>query len=154
MQGVVATPEKASIMSRQDSSLSSRELLVRIGLSDKAPYDLLDNEPLDDLGGDVGPALTARCRSFREPHTFEVGDLVTWKPGLKDRPIPRYGQPAVVMDVLDPPIVDGERASGSTYFNEPIDVVLGLFMDSGPARDELLTWHSNGRRLQPRAREA
>jgi len=57
------------------------------------------------------------------------------------------------MEVLDPPVVDGERESGSTYFNEPLDLVLGLFMDNGPARGQLLTWHFDGRRLQPSTRE-
>lgn len=140
-------------MSRHDRSLSSRELLSRIGLSDEAPHDLLDNEPLDDLNGDIGAALAARCRAFQDRHTFAVGDLVTWKPGLKNRRIPRYGQPAVVMEVLDPPVVDGERESGSTYFNEPLDVVLGLFIDNGPARGELLTWHFDSRRFQSWTRE-
>jgi hypothetical protein len=90
-------------MSRKDRSLSSRELLARIGLSEEHPQDLLENEPLDDLSGDIGAALAARCRAFQERHAFAVGDLVTWKPGLKNRRIPRYGQPAVVMEVLDPP---------------------------------------------------
>jgi hypothetical protein len=121
-------------MSRHDRSLSSRELLARIGLSEDHPQDLLENEPLKDLGGDIGAALAARCRAFQERHTFAVGDLVTWKSGLTNRRIPRYGQPAMVMEVLDPPVVDGERESGSTYFNEPLDLVLGLFIDSGPRK--------------------
>ncbi len=141
------------MMSRNDRSLSSRELLARIGLSDEAPHDLLDNETLDDLTGDIGAALVAHCRAFHQHHSFAIGDLVTWKPGLKNRRVPRSGQPAVVIEVLDPPVVDGERESGSAYFNEPLDLVLGIFMDSGPARGELLTWHFDSRRLQPWTRE-
>lgn len=140
-------------MSRYDRSLSSRELLARIGLSEEHPQDLLEDEPLDGLSGDIGAALAARCRAFHERHTFAVGDLVTWKPGLKNRRMPRYDQPAVVMDVLDQPVFDGERESGNSYFNEPLDLVLGLFMDSGPARGELLTWHFDARRFQPWTRE-
>ena len=52
-------------MSRHDRSLSSRELLARIGLSDEHPQDLLDNEPLDDLSGDIGAALAARRHAGR-----------------------------------------------------------------------------------------
>jgi hypothetical protein len=66
-------------MSRHVRSLSSRELLASIGLSDEHPQDLIDNEPLD--------------------------------------------------------------------------LVLGLFIDSGPARGELLTWHFDSRRFQSWTRE-
>jgi hypothetical protein len=136
-------------MSRKDRSLSSRELLERIGLSTDAPDHLLGEDPLDALTGDVGAALVARCRDFNARHRFAVGDLVTWKPGLQNRRLPRPGQPAVVVSVLDPPVVDGEQESGSTYFNEPLDLVLGLFVDSGPARGALLTWHFDSRRFCP-----
>lgn len=136
-------------MSRHDRPLSSRELLERIGLSADTTNDLLGDEPLDDLAGDLGAALVARCAAYHTPHRFTVGDLVTWKPGLKNRRLPRHGQPAVVMAVLDPPVTDSDAESGSTYFNEPLDVVIGLFPDDGPARGELLTWHVDGRRFQP-----
>lgn len=136
-------------MPSKDQSMSSRELLARIGLSDDSSHDLLDDEPLDNLTGDVGPALRTRCRSFQERHVFAPGDLVTWKPGLKNRCVPRYGHPAVVVGVLDQPVIDDQQESGSTYFHEPLDLVLGLFWESGPARGEFLTWHFDSRRLQP-----
>lgn len=136
-------------MPRKDPSMSSRELLARIGLSDDIPPDLLDDEPLDDLAGDVAPTLLARCRSLQEHHVFAPGDLVTWKPGLKNRRLPRYGHPAVVVEVLDSPVIDGEQESGSTYFRESLDLILGLLCETGPARGELLTWHFDGRRFQP-----
>jgi hypothetical protein len=146
---MICTTDEVSTMSRNDRSLSSRELLERIGLSDASPPDLLGEDPLDDLSGDIGAALVAHCRSFHARHCFAVGDLVTWKPGLRNRRLPRDGQPAVVMAVLETPITDGERESGSTYFNEPLDLVIGLFMESGPARGALLTWHVDGRRFRP-----
>lgn len=39
----------------------------------------------------------------------------------------------------DEPVVSNEWETGSTYFHEPLDLVLGLIPDWGPARGELLT---------------
>ncbi len=140
-------------MTRKPQSLSSRELLARIGLGDDDPGDLLGDEPLEDLSGDLGAALLARYRLFQERHRFAPGTLVTWKPGLKNRRLPRHGRPAVVLAVLDPPALDTEKDSGSPYFNEPLDLVLGLFVEDGPVRGELMTWHFDSRRFQPWTQE-
>ena len=126
--------------------LSSRDLIARIGLD--APNPLLDEADLD-LEGDVAAALRERFAKFQEHHAFQPGDLVTWKPGLKNRRFPAYGQPAVVMQVLDPPLYDSENDSGDTYFREPLDLILGLFLPEGPHRGDFLTWHFDGRRFQP-----
>lgn len=136
-------------MPRKSNDLSSRELLARIGLSDEHPSHLLDDEPLEDLRGDLGAALRERYQSLMRPQRFAPGDLVTWKPGLKNHRVPRYGQPAVVVDLLETPVFDSDRDAGSTYFREPCDLVLGLIIDDGPARGELLTWHFDRRRFQP-----
>ncbi|NEX22779.1 hypothetical protein G3480_21150 [Thiorhodococcus mannitoliphagus] len=131
------------------NDLSSRELLARIGLSDDAPTDLLDDEPLEDLRGDLGAALRERYRSLVQRHSFAPGDLVSWKPGLRNKRIPRYDQPAVVIEVLDEPVLDRMDEAGSTYFREPLDLVLGLIWDSNPGRGELVTFHYDSRRFQP-----
>ena len=107
-------------MARQPRPLSSRELLSRIGLSEDAPHDLIQHESLDDLlqdlHGNVGGVLRERLRRLQQPHRFQVGDLVTWKPGLKNRRVPLTGQPAVVVALLDEPLLDSEQESGSTYY--------------------------------------
>lgn len=136
-------------MVRKTHTLSSRELLARIGLSDDNPTRLLEDEPLDDLTGDLGAALRDRFLLFDRTYRFNRGDLVTWKPGLKNRCAPRYGQPAVVLDRLDPPVFDSEKDSGSTYFREPLDLVLGILWDRDPGRGELVTFHFDSRRFQP-----
>ncbi|MBK5963333.1 hypothetical protein CCR95_04315 [Thiocystis minor] len=140
-------------MSRKNQDLSSRELLARIGLSEETPSILLDDEPLDDLRGDLGAALRERYQLLIQPHRFAPGDLVTWKPGLKNHRIPRYGHPAVVVELLETPVFDSDRDAGSPYFREPCDVVLGLLIDDGPARGELLTFHFDCRRFQPWTQE-
>ncbi|WP_295407858.1 hypothetical protein [uncultured Thiocystis sp.] len=136
-------------MSRKNRDLSSRELLARIGLNDETPGRLLDDEPLDDLRGDLGAALRERYRRLLQPHRVSPGELVTWKPGLKNKRYPRYGHPAVVIEVLETPLLDREDDAGSTDFREPLDLVLGLIWDDGPSRGELVTFHYDSRRFQP-----
>lgn len=135
-------------MSRNHGPLSSRELHALIGLSDESATPLLDDEPLDDLNGDLGAVLRERHRALTQPQHFAPGDLVTWKPGLKNRRGPRYGRPAVVVEVLDTPVWDTERDSGSTYFREPLDCVLGVIWDEDPGRGEFVTFHYDSRRFQ------
>ena len=77
------------------------------------------------------------------------GDLVTWKPGLKNHRLPRYGQPAVVVETLETPVFSNEQEDGSTYFREPLDLVLGLIWDASPPRGELFTFYFDSRRFQP-----
>ncbi len=71
--------------------------------------------------------------------------------GLKNRRVPRYGRPAVVVAVLDTPVRDSERESGSTYFREPLDWVLELIWDEDPNRGEFVTFHYDTRRVRPRS---
>lgn len=136
-------------MPRENNPLSSRELLARIGLDQDLSHDLLDNEPLDALRGDLAAALHERYQSFAHRYAFVPGDLVTWKPGLRNRRSPQYGQPAVVIEMLEAPVRDREEDAGSTYFREPLDLVLGLIWDRNPGRGELVTFHYDSRRFQP-----
>ncbi|WP_295429302.1 hypothetical protein [uncultured Thiodictyon sp.] len=134
---------------KEDRLLSSRELMSRIGLNEEDAAELREEAALDDLEGDLGAALRERFALLMTPQRFVPGDLVTWKPGLKNRRVPRYGSPAVVVAVLDQPILDSEHESGGTYFREPLDLVLGVIWDRDPGRGDFLTFHFDGRRLQP-----
>lgn len=135
---------------KKPDPLSSRALLQRIGLSTDAyaanldiDDDLLDS-PLDGLA----QALQERFRSLNAHEVFKPGDLVCWKPGLRNRRFPRYDRPAVVLEVLDVPVLDSESDSGLTYFRDPLDLVLGLFLDEGEHRGNFLTWHFDSRRFK------
>lgn len=79
-------------------------------------------------------ALSERYEAMQVCHTFKVGDIVTWKPGLSNRRYPKNGAPAVVMEVLETSVLDRERDSGSPYFREPLDVLLGVFAEDEACR--------------------
>jgi len=117
---------------------------------------LLDNLNLDDGGEELlaEPAedatqhlcvLLDRLTNGRE-RTLRSGMLATWKPGLKNRRFPRYGEPVVVVALLDTPIINPGDESGSPYFREPLDLLLGLVR--GDDR-EFLVYHADSRRFQP-----
>ena len=89
-------------------------------------------------------SLFARLNDGRE-RSLKPGMLAVWKPGLKNRNWPDYGQPAVVMAVMEEPIFDHTDRSGSPYFREPLDLLLGVLMEGA----DFLVWHFDARRFQP-----
>ena len=79
------------------------------------------------------------------PNSFAKGQIVTWKPGLKNRMFPNYGEPAIVTAVLPTPIFDPtETSAASPYFHEALTLVIGIFRD-----DDLLEFRVDGRRFMP-----
>ncbi|MEZ5577718.1 MAG: hypothetical protein R3F44_19590 [Candidatus Competibacteraceae bacterium] len=121
---------------------------------------LLDNLNLDDGDDDLLAeppeethehlrVLLERFNNGRE-QALRPGMLVTWKPGLKNRRFPRYGEPVVVVGLLDAPIVNPDDESGSPYFQEPLDLLLGVVR--GEDR-QFLVYHADRRRFQPYERD-
>ena len=78
-----------------------------------------------------------------DPCKFRPGDLVRWQPGLKYVKWPKYGETAVVVECLDPPIMDEVSGCFTPYFRTPQTLVLGLHRDNG-----FHCWHFDGRRFE------
>ena len=129
--------------------LSSKQLLDQIGFSafSDTSLGLMDED--DCMDGDLPAMLRDRYHQLKEiQYTLRPGMVVTWKPGLKNRRIPAYGKPGIVVSVLETPVFDGEE-SGSTYFREPLDIVIGVFLDSGEHRGDFYVFHTSSERYQP-----
>ena len=47
-------------------------------------------------------------------------------------------------DVLDAPLFDDGQEGGSTYFHEPLDIVLGVIWDGGEGRGEFVKCTRDG----------
>jgi len=104
----------------------------------------LDNIPKVYTEDDLND-LEQRNLLFSKTHVFAKNQLVKWKKGLKNRKLPKENQPAVVIDVLSPPLIS-EAESGTPYFREPLDILLG-FIDE---RDgDFLVFHYDSRRFEP-----
>lgn len=116
---------------------------------------LLDNLNLDDgddeLLAEPAEDATEHLRILYERLTngreraLRPGMLATWKPGLKNRRFPAYGQPAIVVERLSAPLLDHETESGMTYYREPLDLLLGILYRDG----DFLVYHFDSRRFQP-----
>ena len=78
-------------------------------------------------------------------HAFAKGQFIRWKPGLKNRKFPDYGEPAIVTAVLPIPVFDpSETAAASPYFQEPLTLIIGTYRD-----EDLLEYRVDGRRFEP-----
>lgn len=89
--------------------------------------------------------LRERYSIFDEKYNFSKGDIVKWKPLLKDRRLPLENEPAVVIEVLDKPVFDKNDDAGSPYFNIPYDIILGVIGEE----DDFLTFYYNSKRFMP-----
>lgn len=82
---------------------------------------------------------------FQQQHELRAGQIVKWKPGLQNKRLPSYGDPAIVLEVLDDPVVDNSNTAGGPYFREKLDVVLGVIDPDG----DFLGFHFDSRRFEP-----
>lgn len=90
--------------------------------------------------------LQAAREAFGKVYDFKAGDLVVWKKGLKNRARPALVEPAIVMQVLETPLRDqNKNDSGTPYFNEPLDLVLGLLDED----EDFVIYHYDHRRFEP-----
>ncbi|WP_226590260.1 hypothetical protein [Microseira wollei] len=98
----------------------------------------------ESYGEEYIAKLKTACSNFLKQESFQVGQLVKWKENLKNRKIPYKNQPAIVVAVLDDPIISNEQESGSPYFRESLDIVLGVLVDD----NTFLTFYYDSRRFE------
>lgn len=92
--------------------------------------------------------LRRLCERYHEPlASFQIGDVVRWKAGLKNKTFPAYDQPAVVFEVLDPPVPNPATEGGSQYFGEELNLVIGHDLESA-GEDRFGLFHVDGRRFE------
>ncbi|MGJ5675629.1 MAG: hypothetical protein ACR9NN_18765 [Nostochopsis sp.] len=103
-----------------------------------------DNEEEKSYEEEHLAQLKAACDSFLSKETFEVGQIVKWKKYLKNRRLPHKNQPAIVVSILDEPIVSTDDESGSPYFLEKLDIVIGVMSNDGA----FLTFHYDSSRFE------
>jgi hypothetical protein len=106
-----------------------------------------DSQLVDDQDMLEHKAKKARAmyERFMRRHELKPGQLVCWKPELKNRKYPAYGECGVVVSVLPEPVIDKGNDAGSPYFHEPLDVVIGFLNGDG----DFITFHFDSRRFAP-----
>jgi hypothetical protein len=77
---------------------------------------------------------------------YKIGDRVQWKPGMRNRAMPEYGQPAIVASVgFEPIVLDQAEFIGRPVFMEVLDIHLGTIDEHGT----LQLMHYDSRRFEP-----
>ncbi len=128
-----------------------RALAEEVGLPAAAMHSAVQQALDDHDVGDGQRDRLTRLRlleleaSLRVQHAFEPGDLVRFKDGLRNKRRPGDGEVAVVVEHLADPVFDTEEGSGSPYFREPLDLIVGLIDDDG----DFVTYYVDSRRMQP-----
>jgi len=102
------------------------------------------NRKIENMPAHIAKLQAAR-EAFGRVYDFKSGDLVVWKKGLKNRARPALGEPAIVVQVLETPLRDQAKESGTPYFNEPLDLVLGLLDED----EDFMIYHYDHRRFEP-----
>ncbi|CAN1210814.1 hypothetical protein TUMEXPCC7403_11490 [Tumidithrix helvetica PCC 7403] len=103
-----------------------------------------ENEGEKPYGDEHLAQLKRTCENFLKKQALEVGQIVKWKDNLKNRKLPHKNQPAIVIFVLDEPIISTDDEPGSPYFLEALDIVLGIITDDGT----FLTFYYDSRRFE------
>ena len=75
---------------------------------------------------------------------LSTGDVVSWKNGMRNRTLPNYRQPAIVIEKLQYPIFDESLNAGSQYFHEPLDLRVGFLDDN----NQFVTYFYDSRRFE------
>lgn len=107
------------------------------------PIDLLSSVNDNKYSPEETASKLQECfELLNVENDFQEGQLVSWKKGLKNRRRPKYDEPAIVIKVLEQPVFSEETRSGSPYFREPLDIILGVLVN-----EQLEIFYYDKRRL-------
>lgn len=108
------------------------------------------------MGKEFNEAEIAQTRQMLEiafktlkcSHAFQPGQFVRWKKGMKNKKLPAYGDPVIVVEVLATAVFDKKSVeeSENPLFREPLDLVLGVFARN---EEDFLLLHYDSRRFEP-----
>ncbi len=129
------------ILSNSDEDDLTPEMLMRM-LSKLETIS--EDEGSDNYGEDYIQKLQALYDGFSKKIEFKPGQLVVWKDGLQNKKLPHKNQPAIVVKVLDSPLYE-DKDSGTPYFQEPLDLALGVV---GDKKGEFLVFYYDKRRFR------
>lgn len=120
-------------------------LLGEGGVEEGAGEVAASGKPTDST--ELASRLTVCADTYSQTHAFQEGQLVQWKRDMKNRRSPDYGQPIIVVEVLDEPVYDtsSDKSAGSPYFREPLTLVAGWLDEDG----DFVCLHYDGQRMEP-----
>lgn len=145
-------PEEAESTSTNPNAASSLADIIRDPERRRELSEVIEavaNDRAAFLGRVRSPAhsneLTSLFEELNRHHELRAGQLVTWKPNLKNRRHPAYDQPVIVVEMLSEPVLARPDNSGSPYFREPLDMIAGVIDQDG----DFMLLHFDSRRFMP-----
>lgn len=110
-----------------------------------APIQLAKTRKDDDFEINYINLLKEVSRRVDKKYIFEKGQLIRWKPNLKNRNFPEYGEPVIITCVLEKPTFDpSEMTASSPYFREPLTIVVARIVDG-----DFVEYYVDSRRFEP-----
>jgi hypothetical protein len=88
--------------------------------------------------------LHGLAERFLEKKSFNLKDVVKWIPGLQVMNMPTLEQPAVVLEILDEPVVDQDAELGDPSRSIRCDMIIGFMVDDR----RMVTVLADSRRFQ------
>lgn len=82
--------------------------------------------------------------AFLQTNKFSLGSMVQWKPGMRVARLLAYGQPAVVLQVLNEPIVDEDASAMDPSRAHMCDLLIGVETPN----HQFMTFYADSRRLE------
>eukprot|EP01105_Mastigella_eilhardi_P016543 TRINITY_DN3785_c0_g1_i1.p1 TRINITY_DN3785_c0_g1~~TRINITY_DN3785_c0_g1_i1.p1 ORF type:complete len:199 (-),score=47.14 TRINITY_DN3785_c0_g1_i1:335-910(-) len=89
-----------------------------------------------------------KYEEYSRVHAFRQGDMVVWKPGLKNRQRPAEGECGIVLEQLAQPLLTStkkETEVTSPLFREPLDLAVGMLDSDG----DLIVFYFDSHRFMP-----
>ena len=87
--------------------------------------------------------------TFAEKHTFEHGQTIVFKPGMKNRKYPDYGEPVVFLGYRQADkVLDGSNDQDSPYAGDQMDCTIGMLMHIN-GKDDFILYLADSRRFEP-----
>ena len=100
-----------------------------------ARLEVVDSNELTEEQRSQAQQLSAALAALHRPRAepLAVGDIVRWKPGMRDCKVPKDAQQVVVMETF-PAYYSDKKGACSTGFREPIDVRLAFLDEDDDVR--------------------
>ena len=128
-------------MSKQEDLMAE----IIKNLQEKERDKDVNEEEENNYGEEYIAQLKSVGKSFLKKESLEVGQIVKWKENLKNRKLPHKNQPAIVIAILYQPVISTDKDTGTPYFLETLDIILGVIVENGT----FLTFYYDSRRFEP-----
>ena len=93
--------------------------------------------------------LASMLMEFNYKHEFRPGMIVRQKPQCASLSLYSDNGLAIVVSVLDSPLVETTADSNSPQYRQPMDMIVGSRATKDGSEPKFILWHVDSRRFEP-----